>query len=413
MTGSELLAWIGSAILVQIVAGVGMALRRRRLDPLAAPTSPTRPAHGTSGAWAGSRKFRVRRRAMEDPARTQCSFWLAPVDGTPLPPFRPGQFLTFALQVPAAAPAEGTRLVTRCYSLSDGPDPGAYRVTIKRVLAPPGREGLPAGVSSSYFHDHVHEGDLLDVKAPSGHFFIDPDPAVPVVLIAGGIGITPMMSMLRWCEREQPQRTVHLYYGLRNAHEHAFKADLEAMAQGKPNLHLHVAYSRPAPSDRQGVDFQHQGRVDADLLRSTLPHGRHQFYICGPSAMMESVVSGLALWGVPDADVHYEAFGPASIRKGGGPASDGSGQAAAAFEIRFQRSGRTLTWQGEQANLLDFAEKHGVQVDSGCRSGSCGSCETRVVSGSVDYDSPPDFDVTAGHCLLCTGRPSGTLVLEA
>jgi ferredoxin-NADP reductase len=249
------------------------------------------------------------------------------------------------------------------------------------------------------------------VKAPSGHFFIDPDPAVPVVLIGGGIGITPMMSMLRWCVAEQPQRTLHLYYGLRNSGEHAFKQVIEEFAASHSSLRLNIVYSRPGATDVQGRDYQHEGHVDVELLRRTLPHGRHQFYVCGPPAMMQILVPALAEWGVPVADIHYEAFGPASVRLAGLP--EVPAPAADAFEVKFHRSSRTLSWDGRDASLLDFAERHGIEVESGCRSGGCGSCETRLAEGSVQYEHAPDHDVAPGHCLLCVGRPSSNLVLEA
>jgi hypothetical protein len=332
-----------------------------------------------------------------------------------LPEFRPGQFLTFVLQVMDDARQGERRSVTRCYSLSDAPAPDHYRVSIKRVPPPADRPDLAPGVSSNHFHDRVQVGDVLQVKAPSGHFHIDPDPGVPAVLVAGGIGITPMMSMLRWCLTRQPERQVHLYYGLRQGHEHAFKSQLEELASVHPRFKLNVVYSRPAAEDVQGQDFQHTGHVDLALLQRTLPHGRHQFYICGPAAMMESLVPALAVWGVPEADVHFEAFGPASVRKAA-PAITAVPEEATsevALEIQFKRSGRTLTWDGSDTNLLDFAERHGVAVDSGCRSGSCGSCETRQLAGSVDYAQRPHCDPTPGHCLLCVGRPVSALVLDA
>ena len=184
-----------------------MVMRRRRGLRALAPASPVEelPAPST-GAWPGWREFRVARREFEDRAHTQCSFYLEPVDGSLLPPFAPGQFLTFSLHVAdsLAPQVDVSRSITRCYSLSDRPHPKHFRVTIKRVPAPLDRPDVPAGASSSHFHDHVQQGDVLKLKAPAGHFFIDPDASVPAVLIAGGIGITPMMSMLRWCLAEQP-----------------------------------------------------------------------------------------------------------------------------------------------------------------------------------------------------------------
>jgi ferredoxin-NADP reductase len=284
-------------------------------------------------------------------------------------------------------------------------------VTIKRVPAP--SPELPPGLSSGHFHDRVQVGDVLRVKAPSGHFFIDPDPALPAVLIAGGIGITPMMSMLRWCVAEQPGRTVRLYYGLRNGHEHAFKATLQALAASHPALDLHVAYSRASAGDVQGRDYQHAGHVDVELLRRSLPHGRHCFYVCGPPPMMRTLVPALADWGVPAGDVHHEAFGPASVRSASAAEPSAADSASTALAVHFLRSGRELVWDGRDASLLDFAERHGVAVDSGCRAGGCGSCQTRLVAGSVRYASPPDHDIAPGHCLLCVGTPASALELEA
>jgi ferredoxin len=127
--------------------------------------------------------------------------------------------------------------------------------------------------------------------------------------------------------------------------------------------------------------------------------------------MMQVLVPALAEWGVPVADIRYEAFGPASVKLAGAPEVTAS--AVATVEVRFQRSGRTLAWDGQDASLLDFAERHGIEVESGCRSGGCGSCETRLLEGKVQYEHAPDHDVAPGHCLLCVGRPSSPLVLEA
>jgi len=415
MTAFQLLTYICAALLLQVAAGIGVgAWRRRAPAEHVRRLEPAVAAHG-AGAWSGWRDFRVTRRHFEDAAQSQCSFYLQPVDGAPLPTFRPGQYLTFLLPV-RSAQAGGTdalRSLTRCYSLSDRPDPDSYRITVKRMPSPADRPDLPPGASSNHFHDRVQEGDVLKVRAPSGHFFIDPDTTVPAVFIAGGIGITPMMSMLRWCVAAQPERTVHLYYGVRSSADHAFKQVLEEMASAHPVFKLHVVYSSPGPGDVQGHDYQHGGRIDVDLLRRSLPHGRHQFYICGPPPMMQSLVPALRAWGVEEDDIHFEAFGPASVQRAAPALSEPRADSPAAFEVRFDRSGRTLVWDGQDANLLDFAERHGVHADSGCRSGSCGACETRLVSGTVDYADPPDHSIAEGHCLLCVGKPRSALMLEA
>jgi hypothetical protein len=416
VTAAQLLAYITVALLLQVVAVAAFAVWQR---PSAAGVSPPagegESVAAATGAWSGWRDFRVVRREFEDASQTQCSFHLQPIDGAPLTPFQPGQYLTFSLKVPdgvAGAPV-GARSITRCYSLSDRPDPARYRVTIKRVPPPPGQPALPPGVSSSHFHDRVHEGDVLQVKAPSGHFFIDPDASVPAVFIAGGIGITPMMSMLRWCVAEQPERLVHLYYGVRSSGDHAFKQVLEDLAAEHPAFRLNVVYANPGPEDQLARDYQRVGYIDLALLRSSLPHGRHQFYVCGPPPMMQSLVPALREWGVQADDIHFEAFGPASVRPAGPVSNEPAMATSASIDVRFSRSGRTLAWDGQDANLLDFAERHDLAVDSGCRSGSCGACQTRLLSGVVTYADKPDHDIPKGHCLLCVGKPQSALVLDA
>jgi ferredoxin len=129
--------------------------------------------------------------------------------------------------------------------------------------------------------------------------------------------------------------------------------------------------------------------------------------------MLESLVPALLQWGVASGDIHFEAFGPASVRLPTVETEAATDRAAGPLEVQFTRSGRTLQWTGKESNLLDFAEAHGIQVDSGCRSGSCGSCVTTVAHGAVDYASRPDYELAAGQCLLCVARPRAQLTLDA
>jgi ferredoxin-NADP reductase len=184
-------------------------------------------------------------------------------------------------------------------------------------------------VSSKHFHDHVQAADVLKVKAP------------------GGIGVTPMMSMLRWCLAEQPGLRVHLVHGLRHGGEHAFERQLNELAASHPQFTLTVVYSRPGPEDVAGTDLPHSGHVDVDLLQRTLPHGCHQFHVCGPPAMMQTLVPALAEWGMPREDLHFEAFGPASVKLSGTATEAEAAVVAAPVGVRFNRSGRTLVWDAQ------------------------------------------------------------------
>ena len=345
-------------------------------------------------------------RDFEDESRTQCSFVLEPVDGLALAKFRPGQFLTFSIPNNVAGEAP----LLRCYSLSNRPSPDTYRITVKRSLTPPDRPDVPPGIGSAWFHDSVDIGDIVQVRAPAGQFVIDEGSDVPAVFIAGGIGITPMLSMILWCLDTQPGRALHLYYGLRNTAEYAFRAVLEDRALRHPNFHLTTVFSGPWPATPAAGPTPPPAFIDVDLLRRTLPAGRHRFHICGPAAMMEALVPALGDWGVPASDIHFEAFGPASVRS---PLAAPLQRLAAPVSIRFRASGRTIDWTGDDANLLDLAERSGIVIEAGCRAGSCGSCETRLLSGAVDYPKTPDFAVSAGHCLLCVATPATAIELDA
>lgn len=403
MTASLLAACIAAGLLLEVSVFAGVWLRRRAARPGAADW-PAQRTRNASLAWIGWREFRVAAREYEDPAHLSCSFYLVPVDGQPLPPFKPGQFLTFSI------PIAGQRSVIRCYSLSEEPRSDRYRITVKRALAPDGHPELPPGMGSNQLHDRIQIGDVLRVKAPNGQFVVDTTFPGPTVLVAGGVGITPLLCMLKALLAEHSDRRIYLFYGVRNAQEHAFKAVLEELVADHPTLRLTIAYSRPEQDSVLGRDYRHKGHIDVDLLRSVLPYGDAQFYICGPPAMMTSLLPALKTWGIPDKHIHFEAFGPASSPA---LANAGSPESAPSFRVRWNRSGRTLTWDGADANLLAFAERNNIPVDSGCRSGSCGSCETKIVSGTVSYANEPDYPVAHGYCLLCVGRPVSDLALEA
>jgi len=362
----------------------------------------------TISAQLDFRKFRVDRKVMEDACSSICSFFLVPVDGKPLPPFLPGQFLTFRLDLPAAM--GGTEQIIRCYSLSDAPHPDCYRVSIKRAQPPLGSH-VPQGRSSHYFHDYVTIGSILRVRAPSGHFHINRRDD-PLVLIGGGIGVTPMLSMLNWCLANQPGREVWLFYGVRNGREVVMKSHLEALALSHTNFHLRMCFSAPQPDDVAGQDYHHQGRIDIKLLRIQLPTKLYHFYICGPTPMLESLVPALEDWEVPDTHIHFEAFGPASIKRRSAKDSQNEAVVNDVF-VNFAQSGKQLQWSPCVGSLLELAESQGISVNSGCRAGSCGSCQTKILSGEVAYRQPPDYDPEPGTCLLCVCSPKTSITLEA
>lgn len=383
------------------------ALLKARLDLIAAPLARV-ATNKDQAAWSGFRKFRVDGKVLE--AEGCCSFYLTPHDGRPLPAYLPGQYLTFRLQIPGQP-----REVTRCYSLSDSPDhTDYYRVTIKRIPPPPSAPDAAPGLVSSHFHDRIQVGDILDVKAPSGHFHLEADSRTPVVLVGGGIGVTPALAMLNYLASAQSKRDVWFFYGVRNGREHILKDYLREISAQNPHLHVVVCYSDPLPADRKDEDYHFGERVSVDLFKRLLEVNNFDFYVCGPPPMMESLTKGLSQWGVPDERIHFEAFGPASVRKvAAAPAAAGATEAEA-IEVVFARSNKTVSWSSSMGSLLELAEANGIQIDSGCRAGSCGTCVTAIRDGKVDYlGGSPDFDIEKGSCLACVAVPKGALSLDA
>ncbi len=194
MTGSRLLALICAALLAQVIWVICLAMWKRRQTAGEIEPRSGDPPTGNfkAAAWPGWRSFRIASRRFEDESQSQCSFSLEPDDALALPSFLPGQFLTFALPIVSIDAAT----TLRCYSISDRPDPAAYRITVKRALPPPARPDVPSGVGSAWFLDEAKVGDLVQVRAPAGQFVIDDDVTITAVFIAGGIGITPMLSMI-------------------------------------------------------------------------------------------------------------------------------------------------------------------------------------------------------------------------
>jgi len=360
-------------------------------------------------AWNGYRKFTVSRKVEE--CEDTYSFYLTPHNGRPLPPFKPGQYLTFELHPPNAA-----KPLVRCYSLSDGSiSADHYRVTIKRALPPANEPGIPPGIVSSYFSDHVKEGDILNVKAPSGRFFLDVEVERPVVLISGGIGITPMLAIARLLTHIKDNREIYFFFGCRNSVDHMFRDEVIELQEANPNMRLHICYSRPLERDVRGESYSHEGRVTLDLMKEILPSSNYEYYLCGPGPFMDTLVHGLYEWGVPKKDVKFEAFGPATVKSGPKepPTKPEIGDQVV-IPVEFARSGKTVQWDSGMENLLEFAEKNGITtIEGGCRAGSCGSCLVAIKQGEVEYILEPGSAQEEGTCLSCICRPKGKMVIDA
>ena len=356
--------------------------------------------------WNGYRKFQIARKVQQ--CEGVWSFYLQPHDRKPVPAFKPGQYLTFQLNCPGR-----DKPVVRCYSISDSPHhTDYYRVTIKREGPPSDRPELPPGVASSHFCDVLREGDIIDAKAPAGHFCLDLEKTTPIVLISAGVGVTPMLSMANAIAAGDSQRECWFFFGARNGTEHIHRDEIEALSRGRSNIHVHVCYSRPRPEDKSGSDYNHDGRVSVDLFKELLPSNNYEFYLCGPGAFMKSITDGLREWGVPDSAVFYEAFGPATVKKAA-PTPVAGAPTAPGFQVTFGKSKKTCSWSPNQGSLLELADQQGVRIEAGCRAGSCGTCLVAIKSGAVEYLSKTEAQPEDGSCLTCICKPKADLVLDA
>lgn len=353
----------------------------------------------SDGLWKGFRPFKVVQLVQE----TNCcrSVYLMPVDGQAIASFSGGQHLPIRLTIPGQ-----TKPLVRCYSLSNGPGQPHYRLSIKAVPAPHNRTDLPAGLASNFINSQLQVGDIIEAKAPSGHFVADQKSTAPMIMLAGGIGITPMVSMLEEAFAKNSKRLMILAYGAVNKSDQAFKAWIDDAAEKHDNFHAIHCYSAPAATDIQGVDFQVAGYVSIDLLKKLLPTIHCQFYLCGPPPFMGSINQGLAAWGASEDQIFSEAFGPASRK-----VATKTDAAPATGTVTFVSSGKSLPWNSDGDAILEIAEQAGIEIDSGCRSGLCGTCATKLLSGAVAYDD--DVECEPGECLPCIARPQGDVELDA
>ncbi len=424
-TGGFLMIFAAGVQALMLFLRVGMRrFRARRLDreflkllrelAVNEPESKGTPGDGTAPAWQGKRKFQIVWREYETPGEDICSFYLVPCDQKPIPMFRPGRFLTFELNIPGRKEP-----ITRCYSLSDSPTQRRYyRITIKHMKRPPNApDGAPDGLSSSHFHENMEVGNIIEAFAPAGSFHLDQGSSRPVVLIAGGVGITPLLSMLNWMAASGSKREIWLFYGVTSRSDHAMYEHFHALRQRMTNFRMVTFYAKPTRTCRLGIDYDVEGFVSVDHMRKVLTARNYEFYVCGPPPMMKKITEDLRTWGVPDQDVLTESFG-GSAKPGAAKASAAEKRDMPADEVRkrlaitFAKSNKTVAWNRGSGSLLELAEESGIKARFACRAGNCGTCATVLAQGEVAYDEAPLKTPDPGSCLLCVARPKTNLVLD-
>ncbi|BBX48554.1 MOSC and FAD-binding oxidoreductase domain-containing protein [Mycobacterium cookii] len=358
------------------------------------------PATSPPPAWTGFRPLQVT--AVHDETRYVRSVSLADPSGALLPEWLAGQSITLRL-----FPDPNDPPLIRNYSLSNRPGSGEYRISVKHE---------PHGQASGHIHAHVQLGDLLDVAAPRGTFFLS-DGDAPAVLLSAGIGATPVLSMLHMLVRSGSARQVWWLHGARNSSEHPFGAESRSLLDQLPHSQSHIFYSGPTSADRQGVDFTEHGRLSIESLRELGLPRDGDAYLCGPAAFMAELSAGLVTYGLDPARVHTELFGAAgALTPGIAPTSVlphlPAGPPGPGPAIQFARSAISAPWGPASASLLEFAEACDVPTRWSCRTGVCHNCVTALLSGSVCYDPEPLERPAEGNILICCSQPAEAIVLD-
>ncbi|WP_152608188.1 NO-inducible flavohemoprotein [Halalkalibacter okhensis] len=252
------------------------------------------------GGWDGFREFIITKKIEESDVIT--SFYLKPKDEGNLSSFQPGQYIT----VKAVIPGEDyTHL--RQYSLSDSPDKDYYRISVKREDR---KEEIPAGIVSTFLHQQVSEGDTIEITAPAGDFILQEKEKRPVVFLSGGVGQTPMISMLKTLAKKNTTTDVTYIHAAINSSHHAFDEEIRSIVNESEHMSYYVSYEQPTAKDHQAKNYKKEGYVDLPWLQSILKNNDADFYFCGPVPFMKAMNQALKEWNVADDRIHFEFFGP-------------------------------------------------------------------------------------------------------
>jgi ferredoxin-NADP reductase len=392
---------------VPAVLATSNASRGQEKDAPASPqaSAPSARPAKSQGLWRG--KLRVC--AIFDETSSVKTYRLQDPQGGSIPfTFLPGQFMTYSAEIDGG-------VVRRSYTIASSAAQTAYvEATIKRE---------DGGIFSAHMHANIKEGDLLDVMGPSGAFTFTGKEAESVVLIGGGVGITPLMAAIRYLFDTAWPGQIYLVYGSQTTEQFIFRDELEYLQRRMNNLHVAATMTRAAGTSWMGSE----GQITADFLQRSVPElAKRRVHLCGPPGMMEAVKRTLLEIGVPPEQVKTEAFGPAlgavpppgrTIIESPVPknAEGGAVIGPATASIRFAKSDKLAPLPPDRS-VLEVAESIGVPIDYSCRAGICGICKTRLLEGKVTMevqDALTEEDKANGLILACQAKSIGNLTVEA
>lgn len=367
------------------------------------PTPPSASASASemvsspplTAKWSGH--LRVGSIVTETP--TVKTIRLASSSGDGLLPFTfvPGQFLNVAFAI-------GGARMNRSYSISSSPTKRKYvELTVRRE---------PRGAVSRHIDDLLKVGDEIEAGGPVGKFTFDGTEADSVVLISGGVGITPMMSIARFLTDRSWMGDIFFITTCRDEEDLIFSKEIVKLERRNPKLHVTVTISGNAGTDWKGF----RGRINKELLTQTIPDLiSRRIHLCGPPPMMDAVQAILAELNVPAEQVKTELFGATKPKPGAPSTTAKKTTPATGPLVMFSKNNKSAKIHLDET-VLELSEELGIGIEFSCRVGTCGVCKVKMTSGDVEMaveDALDADDKTNGIILACQAKPTGDIVVEA
>lgn len=344
-------------------------------------------------AWSGFRQLIVMQIKQE--SLGILSFKLGAADSASLPTYFAGQYI--ALRLPAGP---GKKTIIRMYSLCGPPDSGYYRIAVK----------LEGGPGSSYMHQQIQLGELLEASAPRGNFILS-NANAPLILLSAGVGITPILAMLHSLAHKA-NRKIWWVHSARDSAHHSFAAEIKELMSTLSSARIVTLYSRPSDQDRSAGNFDYEGRVTAALFRELEFPSESECYLCGPTSYMRELTQLLEDEGIDKKKIFNELFendDSTAERKAPHPPNMSAGTGP---QITFMKSKVSFAWDMKCHSLLEAAEACDVPVSWSCRTGVCHRCESSLVDGQVSYFTEPLDAPAEGNILICCAKPVTDIVLD-
>ena len=311
--------------------------------------------------------------------------------------FVPGQFLNLAFWI-------GGARMNRSYSISSSPTQREYiDLTVRRE---------PRGAVSRHIVDLLKVGDKIEAGGPVGKFVFTGKEADSIVLISGGVGITPMVSISRYLTEQSWPGDIFFIYACRTPADYIFADEIAALERRNPKLHIVITMTRPEGTDWKGP----RGHLTKELLTQSVPNlTSRRIHLCGPISMMDATKALLAEMGVPPDQLKTEAFGtpkpsPAIAETTAKATAEATGPL-----VTFSKNNKSAKIHAGQT-VLELSEELGIGIEFSCRVGTCGVCKVKMTSGEVEMaveDSLDADDKTNGIILACQARPKGDIAVEA